>query len=1416
MAEPLVSFDDIPVRGQGVPPAARSGARPLVSFDDIPPAGSPATSRAAPLVSFDDIPAKGAGPVDVTAPAPLGGVPSIAPAKAPGPVRFDDIPARPGAMPAAVPPPGMMGKAGAVLSDMGSGVVEAPRQVVGGVRDATQSAWNAQFGLLQWMRDKGVPLLNYGPDGVSVGTGGQQPRATLPSVSDAESVTGGLVRGISQFLTGFLPAGSLAGVGKAATTLGNFGRAAGAGAAADFSVFEPSAHRLADLVEQFPALSNPVTAYLKSDKDDGEVEGRLKNVLEGLGAGVMVEGFVQGLRGLKAMRAARVAGEAADGTAASGAARNAADATADNLAAARVESAAADATAARVQAGTEANDVALDALERQVADLEGNPLSVAAPDADAVAKFIGTRTPQQLEQLRASDPSARGMIDAELARRGMEPPAPREPYAPPAAPVKPEAPESLARQITTASGKKATVAGPLDLVTWLRTKGGLDPDSFQGGDLRAMDLHRLNGRGRDVEFARNEHFLGSIVRKGGMDLDTAAHDAWEAGYLPGVDRPDINALLDAVDDTVRATNNDQRAFTQADRDLLASRSGPMDYDRAAHDLGIDTTGMSPADVAREVEVRISAPETDLPAGLSRSEVEAAAPPVGDALSRQGQEALDAINARGTVDPGTTHAGNIRLAGIQTADDVRKVVTTISDQNAAFGGARRGVVSDRDLRELASDLGIDESRINRRGLGDAWNAEGIYAARQLLANSAEALQVAARAARGGDDAALLAFSEAYTRHVAIQEQVAGLTAEAGRALRQFQPQAPSEKAKLAAIKGIINRQGGKEKLGELVDMLSALDDPAAVNMLSREAFRPGFMGKAREYWINALLSGPTTHAVNITSNALTFLYTLPEDLLSAGFGMLRGGTDKRFLREPMARAFGIVEGARDGLRAFAKQAISGENALDPAFSKLEGVHAPAIGGKLGSVIRIPTRLLAAEDAFFKAVAFRTEINAQAVRTAAREGLSGAAFAKRVAELRNAPSSEMVDEAITRARVLTFTNPLGSAGNALSLARNRVWGAAWVVPFLKTPLNILSFAARRTPFGLAMKDVRESLAAGGRSRDDVLAQMTLGTTAALATASYAKDGTITGGGPSDAKERQALMATGWRPYSAKIGDKWYSYNRLDPLGMLMGLAADTTEAIDAADDKTAIDIAAGLSGAFAKTLLDKSYLRGISDFVNAVNDPDRYAERFLKGFAASFVPNAAGQVARSMDPIARETYGLLDEVKARVPGWSESLYPRRDVWGQPITRDAGAYGDGVAGRLLSPAKVSEPGRDALTTEMLRLKLVPSKAPASVLGVELTPAQKDQWAEFRGRFVRHHIDRLVGSDRYRSWPDSTKRAALDDALGDLQGAARNIFLGQHPDLRGLAMRERVQSMREGRPRETVKQRPDGVGGFLGLGGN
>lgn len=38
---------------------------------------------------------------------------------------------------------------------------------------------------------------------------------------------------------------------------------------------------------------------------------------------------------------------------------------------------------------------------------------------------------------------------------------------------------------------------------------------------------------------------------------------------------------------------------------------------------------------------------------------------------------------------------------------------------------------------------------------------------------------------------------------------------------------------------------------------------------------------------------------------------------------------------------------------------------------------------------------------------------------------------------------------------------------------------------------------------------------------------------------------------------LYATGWQPYSVRIGDTWYSYARLEPLGLLLGIAADMKE-------------------------------------------------------------------------------------------------------------------------------------------------------------------------------------------------------------------------------------------------------------------
>jgi hypothetical protein len=72
-----------------------------------------------------------------------------------------------------------------------------------------------------------------------------------------------------------------------------------AGAVADFTVFDSHEERLSNLIQQFPALQNPVTDFLEAEGDDSLLEGRIKNVLEGAMVGSAIEGIIVGFRGLK-------------------------------------------------------------------------------------------------------------------------------------------------------------------------------------------------------------------------------------------------------------------------------------------------------------------------------------------------------------------------------------------------------------------------------------------------------------------------------------------------------------------------------------------------------------------------------------------------------------------------------------------------------------------------------------------------------------------------------------------------------------------------------------------------------------------------------------------------------------------------------------------------------------------------------------------------------------------------------------------------------------------------------------------------------------------------------------------------------------------------------------------------------------
>ena len=145
-------------------------------------------------------------------------------------------------------------------------------------------------------------------------------------------------------------------------------------------------------------------------------------------------------------------------------------------------------------------------------------------------------------------------------------------------------------------------------------------------------------------------------------------------------------------------------------------------------------------------------------------------------------------------------------------------------------------------------------------------------------------------------------------------------------------------------------------------------------------------------------------------------------------------------------------------------------------------------------------------------------------------------------------------------------------------------------------------------------------------------------------------------------------GGQPYSVKIGDKWFAYNRTDPIGMTVGLAADLAEMYQSKEDATGdefemMDVLGSVITAISNNIINKTYLSGTSELIEMMGDPTRHGEAYIKRFLGCFVPYSSLQreIRKATDPYLLETVGYIDNIRKDTLGLGAGLYPRRDFWG-----------------------------------------------------------------------------------------------------------------------------------------------------------
>jgi hypothetical protein len=365
---------------------------------------------------------------------------------------------------------------------------------------------------------------------------------------------------------------------------------------------------------------------------------------------------------------------------------------------------------------------------------------------------------------------------------------------------------------------------------------------------------------------------------------------------------------------------------------------------------------------------------------------------------------------------------------------------------------------------------------------------------------------------------------------------------------------------------------------------------------------------------------------------------------------------------------------------------------------------------------------------------------------------------------------------------------------------------LIPFYKIPARIMSFTFERSPLAPVMSDFRENISAGGARQSLALAQMGLGTSIMLATADAVLNGQLTGSGPQEKGQREAMQNEGWMPYSVKVGNRWVQYNKLETVGSSMALAADITQTLRDrgtainGDDVSAERIAVAATFAIANDITTKQYLQGVARFFEVMSDPGPHSERAMQELAGSIVPAGIAGVAREQDPYNRAVYSMLDAIKARTPGVSKDLPPQRNLWGEPVRHDSGL---GKAYDAFVPFATRESNNEPIDKEMLRQGINVPIPPArtSIGGVNVDLAQHPEiysrYQELAGNELKHaawgqgakdYLNELVTGqgplspiyDSYQDGKDGGKATMIKDAIRQFRDLAKTQLMDEYPQLK------------------------------------
>lgn len=766
------------------------------------------------------------------------------------------------------------------------------------------------------------------------------------------------------------------------------------------------------------------------------------------------------------------------------------------------------------------------------------------------------------------------------------------------------------------------------------------------------------------------------------------------------------------------------------------------------------------------------------------------------------------------------------------------------QATAYGETTQGAVNIRNSKEFAEakdaiDKGINEGLFAKH---TETQKTALSRADETIAN--DGLDIAAGKVAGyaestekikknvSQEQIMLGYQVAkkyldngnIEKAVDVLADTAVLESEAGRALqaaRVFSSLTPAGKVKsvtkaankLSKERNVditINKEL-LEKLAKATDADEAvkIQNDIAVDMWNQVP--PTIMDKINAWRYTSMLSSPKTHIRNMLGNAMF----VPFRIISNG---LQVGMEKAFVKEAN-RTRAILNPATDknlikmGAEDYKKvestlrnntKYIDTRRPQDARVYKLK---------PLESARKFVSWSLDAEDGLF----MKYHYSRAYARYLKAQKIKGKVPAEVAEKARAFASQEALEGTYRDANALSdfLNNTRKSWANSDNkvLAKLSTMMLDTIVPFVKTPANILKQGVRYSPLGLAKGLVDLGLYGGKKALrtpeqvSKIIKEISEGLTGTGVTAlgAYlAYEGLLNTSMDTQSKKGQYDKMLGEQEYSVNIGDYTYTVDWTIPASMPMMIGAEIAK-FTQEKGLSFVDTLNAISN-IAEPLLNLSMLSGIENTFNTAFSQEstfkEIAKNTAEGYVSQFFPTLLSQIAKTTTETRKSTTATnkslaerdmkryLNQLTNKIPLANENLADYINLWGGKETKYSNSdYFVALLQNVFSPGTLKKKETTSVDRELLSLydrldddtanTIIPKNTPSgygvAFAGTEYQMSEKDlqKYKETRGRQSYEEVHKLINTSKYRNMSDEDKAKAIKEIYSDAGTYAKEEFL-------------------------------------------